>query len=302
MTFKHTPIKIVEHTYTHNDSEAFIIDENYTPPPNGVVVTKCRYIDRFHVYQNDNIIGAALRLYGEYTQIELDALDHFINENTVVYDIGGNIGYHALGFSQKAKHVHTFEPNIKNLQLLYLNVGTKSNVTIHEVACSDHAGTSYISDYDINGLGNFGECMLSDSGQPCKLVKIDDLGLPTPQVVKIDVEGHELSVFNGMRNTITNSKPVILYEAMHGTGFDLIYDFLHDELGYTIYWFPATNFNPNNFNKQTMNVFGHGGVINCLAIPNTINVTINGLELMTDRNDTHQKFIQRMIDKRGNNV
>ena len=287
-------INIPEHHDPSNKNWYLFGDKSQHNPVMGV---KCRYTDKFYVYDRDIIIGAAIRMYGEYTQVELDALSNFINENTIVYDIGGNIGYHALGFSQRAKHVHTFEPNIKNLKLLYLNVGTKPNVTIHEVAVSDTPGTSYISDYDLDGDGNFGECMLSDQGQPCTLVRIDDMNLPKPHVVKIDVEGHELKVFNGMRNTIRSAKPVILYEAMHGTGFDEIYDFLHDELGYTIYWFPATNFNPNNFLKQTINIFGHGGVINCLAIPDSMNVQISGLDKMTDRNDTYEKFIERMIEK-----
>ncbi|WP_248785736.1 FkbM family methyltransferase, partial [Escherichia coli] len=93
------------------------------------------------------------------------------------------------------------------------------------VACSDIKGDSFISDYELNDLGNYGECMMTDSGQSCKTIRIDDLDLPKPDVIKIDVEGHELKVFNGMRQTIRNSKPVIMYEAMHGTGFDEIYDF-----------------------------------------------------------------------------
>jgi hypothetical protein len=105
-----------------------------------------------------------------------------------------------------------------------------------------------------------------------------------------------------MRETIRKSTPVILYEAMHGSGFDEIYDFLHTELGYSIYWFPAMNYNPKNYNNVSQNIFGQGGVINCLAIPQKLKVDVRGLEPMIDRDDTHTKFIQRMIEKRGNNV
>lgn len=299
MTFQHTPVDVpLQSKYSLRDNDSFIWQEDYVPCPQGIVPVKCRYTDKFHVYEKDTIIGQALRLYGEYTQVEIDVLNMFINNNSTVYDIGGNIGYHALGFSSKARHVHTFEPNEKNLRLLLLNCGTRDNITIHAVACSDVVGDSFISDYELDGHGNYGECMMSDVGQPCKTIRIDDLDLPHPDVVKIDVEGHELSVFNGMRETIRKSTPVILYESMHGSGFDIIYDFLHDELGYTIYWFPAMNYNPNNFYQNKQNIFGHGGVINCFAIPKRIETEVKGLEPMTDRLDTHIKFIQRMQQRK----
>lgn len=294
MTFTHTPVDIHIPTKLVEDKDCFLITEDYVPPPKGIIYARCRYTDTFHVYEKDTIIGKALSVYGEYTQIEIDVLNMFINENSTVYDIGGNIGYHTLGFSSKARHVHAFEPNEKNLRLLELNCGKKQNITIHAVACSDTKGDSFISDYELNDLGNYGECMMSDSGQSCKTIRIDDLDLPKPDVIKIDVEGHELKVFNGMRQTIRDSKPVIMYEAMHGTGFDLIYDFLHTELGYRIYWFPVMNYNPRNFNNETINIFGNGGVINCLAIPNHIEVTVKGLEPMIDRDDTHIKLINRL--------
>lgn len=291
---KHTPVHIeIPKIIPSHDRDCFLIDDDYTPLPEGIVHARTRYTPSFHIYDKDVIIGQALRVYGEYTQIEIDVLNLFIDKDSVVYDIGSNIGYHTVGFASKAKHVHAFEPNKKNLRLLELNVEKLTNVTVHPVACSDTVGDSFISDYELDDLGNYGECMMSDKGQPCKTVRIDDLNLPKPTVIKIDVEGHELKVFNGMRETIKSSKPTILYESMHGTGFDLIYEFLN-ELGYTIYWFPAMNYNPKNYKNETINIFGNGGVLNCLAIPNTVEAQINGLEPMIDKNDTYEKALNRI--------
>jgi hypothetical protein len=117
--------------------------------------------------------------------------------------------------------------------------------------------------------------------------------LPAPHVIKIDVEGHELKVFQGAQNTIMKHRPVIFYESMHGTGFDIIYDTLKN-LGYTIYYFPASNYNPDNFKKNENNVFGTGGVMNCIALPANKG-KINGLPEMLDRTDNYNIALGRFI-------
>ena len=257
-----------------------------------------RYTNKFHFYENDYIIGQSIKLYGEYTQVEIDVLKNYIDANSVVYDIGGNIGYHTVAFASMAKEVHSFEPNDRNYLLLEKNTQHLSNVKLYHCACSNVVGEAFISDYDTTTPGNYGECMMSEAGQPCKTVRIDDLDLPLPDVVKIDVEGHELKVFQGMQNTISKSRPVIFYESMHGTGFDLIYDMLK-LLEYNIYYYPAKNYNPNNFNGVTENVFGNGGVINCIALP-THKGKISGLPEMLDRTDNYNIALGRLIKAREN--
>lgn len=260
----------------------------------GITSAKTRYTNKFYFYDKDVIIGQSIRYYGEYTQIELDLLAQYINENTIVYDVGGNIGYHCVGFAHRAKHVYSFEPNIKNYKLLEMNTENLKNVTLIKAAVSDTKGKSFISDYELDGHGNYGECMMSDTdGQPCITLRIDDLNIDKPHVIKIDVEGHELKVFKGAMETIRNNTPVIFYEAMHGSGFDEIYDFLHTELGYNLYWIAVPNYNPRNYNGIARNIFGQGGVINILALPKEHPVD-SYLERMVDRNDTHIKFLQRL--------
>lgn len=254
---------------------------------------RTRYTSKFYFYENDYIIGASIKLYGEYTEVEIDLLRNFIDANSVVYDIGGNIGYHTVAFASMAKEVHSFEPNDRNYLLLEKNTVHLSNVITYHLAASNTEGDAFISDYDTSKPGNYGECMMADSGQPCKTIRLDDLDLPLPDVIKIDVEGHELKVFQGMQNIVSKSRPVIFYESMHGTGFDKIYDMLK-ALNYTIYYFPAKNYNPNNYNNVTQNVFGNGGVINCIALPHHKG-KISGLPEMCDRTDNYNIALGRYI-------
>lgn len=252
-----------------------------------------RYTNKFYFYENDYIIGASIKMYGEYTQVEVDLLKNYINSTSVVYDIGGNIGYHTVAFASMAKEVHSFEPNDRNYLLLEKNTEHLSNVKLYHSACSNVVGEAFISDYDTSTPGNYGECMMSDTGQPCKTVRIDDMDLPPPDLIKIDVEGHELKVFQGAYNTISKHRPVIFYESMHGTGFDIIYDTL-TQFGYSIYYYPAKNYNPNNFNGVEQNVFGNGGVINCIALPAN-HGKIAGLPEMKDRTDNYNIALGRFI-------
>ena len=64
---------------------------------------KSKYNPKFYFYTGDNIIGLSIRMYGEYTETEIDLLKHFINKESVVYDIGGNIGVHTVAFAHYAK-------------------------------------------------------------------------------------------------------------------------------------------------------------------------------------------------------
>lgn len=265
-----------------------------------ILTAKTKYKHDFAFYHNDTIIGQSIMHYGEYTETELDVLRMFLDKReSVVYDIGANIGYHTVGFAHYAKEVHSFEPNDKNYALLEKNTNGIQNVKLYHVACSDVVGDAFITDFDIDGHGNYGECMMSDSGQPCKTIRIDDLALPTPTLIKIDVEGHELRVFEGAKQTIRQGLPVIFYETMHGSGFDLIYDFLVTELSYKIYFCPSPNYNPYNFNNERNNIFGNGGVLNSIAIPYHLG-NIKNLPQMISRDDTYEVSVKRYLDNQVN--
>lgn len=258
-----------------------------------------RYNPVFYFYRGDNIIGISLAYYGEYTENELGLLRNFMDPTTVVYDIGANIGFHTTGLAKTAKHVYAFEPNKKNFQLLDMNTFHDTNVTLIEGAASDVEGVALISDFVLGETGNFGECKLSDTGQECCTVPIDKLvdekQIEPPHLVKIDVEGHEWNVIQGMQKTIREHLPVIFYEHMHGDGLPYVYDFLTN-LAYEIYWFPCPNYNPNNYYKNNENIFGNSGVLNALAIPFHLNTKID-LPKMLGRDDTWGKVLERLQNK-----
>ena len=257
--------------------------------------TKTRYTDYFFYYVSDSIIGESLKHYGEYTEHEINLLNLLIQNDYIIYDIGANIGYHTLGLAQKAKHVYAFEPNECNYRLLKLNTAHKSNVTLFDYAISDDIGVTQIERFVPGTVGNYGECRITDNGQLCNMTTIDYLvendDILPPHLVKIDVEGHEWEVIQGMDETIRNYKPTIFYENMHGDNLGKVWTYLND-LGYEIFYFPCMNYNPNNFKQNNNNVFGNGGVMNALAISPSLEAKTNLFRIIS-ADDTWEQALKR---------
>ena len=232
--------------------------------------TKTRYSDDFSFYENDQMIGHSLAHYGEYSQIELDFLTSILNKDCVVYDVGANIGYHTTAFASVAKKVYAFEPHPKNYAMLEKNTEDLDNVYIGKYAVSDSRHTCYISDYDPEKMGNFGAVSLIDdtSGIKTDAIDLDTAGLDLPDLIKIDVEGSELQVLQGCQEIIKIKKPVIYYEAHESKDLKQIYQLLEPH-GYRFYWFQVNNYNPDNFAKNTNNIFNKSGLMSVLAWPIT---------------------------------
>jgi len=281
--------KFSQNFYKDTYSELYHEDLKY------INIAKTRYNDVFYYYNTDSIIGVSLKYYGEYTEHELNLLNQLIQPGFVVYDIGANIGYHTVGFAERAKRVYAFEPNELNYKLLQKNTFFKPNVTLLDVALSNSVGTTQIEKFELGVPGNYGECKIVDDGQTCEMTTVDTLvksgKIQPPNLVKIDVEGHEWCVIDGMRDTIENNLPIIFYEHMHGDDLPNVHEYLESK-GYEIYWFPCMNYNPNNFLRNKQNIFGNGGVMNALALPFFIQAKTNLLKKIS-ADDTWEKTIER---------
>jgi FkbM family methyltransferase len=116
--------------------------------------------------------------------------------------------------------VLAFEPVPETFVLLANNLQSCSitNVTLFNAAVSEAAGVARMSipQFDDTGLNNFYQARLSseDEGDLTVLtVSVDSLRIPKAiRLVKIDAEGHELSVLKGMRDTLTRDHPVLIVE------------------------------------------------------------------------------------------
>ena len=149
----------------------------------------------------------------------LQLIPFFCNKNNVSIDIGSNLGTYAYEMSKYSKYCYAFEPNpflVKNLKRSLAN-----NVKIFQVALSNQKGNATLkipvsSNIEEHGLASIeDENKLNNSPINEYIVKkevLDNYQLEKVDLIKIDVEGHELSVLEGCKNLIKRDRPVFLVE------------------------------------------------------------------------------------------
>jgi FkbM family methyltransferase len=144
-------------------------------------------------------------------------LIHNVERNDVFLDIGAHIGLYSIRLAQRVSKVIALEPEPRNYGLLSRNIHINklyNKILPLPVAASDKNGRTEL-------------CVKSSSGdhtiedlRGCKMkiqiatLKIDTLTeilkISRIDVVKIDVEGHENKVVNGMRELLYHNTPRVL--------------------------------------------------------------------------------------------
>lgn len=134
----------------------------------------------------------------------------------ISFNVGANIGVYTLLFSRFSKFVYSFEPNPRNLSFLYrmLEINKIKNAQVIRSAVSDFVGF-----YSFKETNSCATGKLDDEGnlkvRVTSLDKFIEKSKILPDVIKIDVEGAELSVLEGAKNCILEYHPVIVLET-HG--------------------------------------------------------------------------------------
>lgn len=181
--------------------------------------------------------------FGNLEQSVQEALLRHLGLGGVLYDIGANVGFFALLGARMAGpdagHVYAFEPTPDNAAEIRANVALNAlpNVTVIEKAVGARAGTGrlqVVEDQSWSKLVETGAHPDTERVMEIEVVAIDDLAgaqLRPPTVVKIDVEGFELPVLEGMRRTLAEHAPVVICE-VHGTHVAFV-EFMR-EVGYRV--------------------------------------------------------------------
>lgn len=157
---------------------------------------------------------------GSYEYQKRQLFEKVITPGSVVFDIGAHVGYYTLLSAVLVGHtgmVFAFEPNPGNLSLLkrHLVINSLTNVKIMDMAVSDRTGSVHFDNSPHSSMGH-----ISPTGTiTVRTDSLDNLyaqqKVPAPDVIKIDVEGAELSVLRGGKNLLSTHHPVI-FLATHG--------------------------------------------------------------------------------------
>ena len=173
-----------------------------------------------------NLNRDRLYYFGAYEKEVQSVLAKFVMKDMTVFNIGANIGFHALALTRLVGTnglVVAFEPNPevrdKLMGNLFLN-GLVNHVRVEEYAISDFDGQANFSLSLTDAQGRFEDLPYVEPGAsirvPCK--RLDTYVSERscfPQFILMDVEYAEGRVLRGMSQVLAYHRPLILIE-MHG--------------------------------------------------------------------------------------
>ena len=171
-------------------------------------------------------IGRDLTLFpavhaGGFEAEELDALLPMVPRGARVWDVGANIGIYTVLLADAAAdgHVDAFEPVPETHERLVGNVARNhlTNVTLHRVALSSRPGTARMAVHaDAHGCDQIGEVEPGAVAIEVGTVTGDDFLAASPHgdpdVVKVDIEGHEPEFLAGAWEMFERRRPLLIME------------------------------------------------------------------------------------------
>ena len=188
---------------------------------------KCNVNDyRMELFTNDNGISRSLILFGTREIDKQYILKKILKKDMSVFDVGCNIGYYTI-FIKKITdgNLLAIEPSIENLDLckknLMINGLDKNNIFLLNGAVSDKENTKklYIANQtNLHTLNPEGSAKKFLSGEVRKVKTYSVFALSkmyfSPDLIRMDVEGHECEIISGMLAHIKSRsfRPHICFE------------------------------------------------------------------------------------------
>lgn len=189
--------------------------------PQGVI-TSNKYGVRMQLDPYEAVEGSVL-FDGYFDEFVLDHVVKNIKQGDVFWDVGANVGLHSFTIKKLVPTIEcfAFEPFYKNFARLCTNQNLNPQLKINKynLALADHAGieTLYTSE---NNAGRTSLTPLQNA-TPTEIhintLTGDDLlhlGVPQPNIIKLDTEGTELAILQGFNKLLKDNKVrAILYES-----------------------------------------------------------------------------------------
>jgi FkbM family methyltransferase len=200
--------------------------------------------------------------YDEFSSEEsiIEEIVSDVNSNDVFYDIGSNIGLYSCVVSQKidAKAVVAFEPSPPAYRKLRKNSELNGGFHHYQIAISDTDETVEFA-VDVGDVQARMSTMNTHSATtdyriqevPSRTLSsmVEAEGVPSPTIVKIDVEGAEFKVLSGMEPLLDTVR--ILYCEIHHPVLD-DFDTSRNEI---IEYLEAFDFDVTTLHRRGQNEF-----------------------------------------------
>jgi FkbM family methyltransferase len=167
---------------------------------------------------------------------ELELIVELVPHPRRCLDIGANVGLYTFRLAGIADAVEAFEPMQSCADRL--RASGLANVRVHQVALSNHTGEGVLhlpaGDRHAAAYASLTNEFAGGESATVELRTIDSYAFEAVDLIKIDVEGHELEVLEGARGTIERERPTIIVEVEErhrSGGVGAVFAFF-DGLGY----------------------------------------------------------------------
>ena len=208
---------------------------SHLPPSirNFVTVVHVDGTVRMKVYTGETI-GRHMYYFHNFEQAQSESLLSLIEEQTVFFDIGANMGLYSFLAAEKGARVYSFEPSPSIVEWfednLELNSSLADRITLVQEAVSDHNGTL---NFYPNREGNFGVGKIfsdeADKKQESDAVQITARTLDdcvkqygVPDVIKMDVEGAEFLILKDLPEVFKREDSPTLFVEFHPHGIAVL--------------------------------------------------------------------------------
>ena len=173
----------------------------------------------------DNYLEEEILRNGVWEPAATQYMQQTLKPGMVAVDVGANIGYFSLLMAHlvgRQGRVHAFEPYPRYVDRMCASLAANDfeQIELHQVALSNRWGTQTL----YKALASARMCRWSHSDPAFNKVHdtvtvacmpFDDYareGLDRLDLIKIDVDGHEMKVLQGARGSIERYKPAVLIE------------------------------------------------------------------------------------------
>tara|TARA_Y100000004_G_scaffold163331_1_gene192632 strand:+ start:74 stop:787 length:714 start_codon:yes stop_codon:yes gene_type:complete len=139
---------------------------------------------------------------GNGQRFQRDAALEYVKQWRVCLDIGSNIGQWTRPLAKRFHSVVCFEPNPNFRECFKKNIH-ENNVVLWPVG---------LSDKEHKAKQDFNSTVLQNEDGEIHCRTLDSFGLTNIDFVKIDVDGFEVPLLNGAKETLIKNNPVINIE------------------------------------------------------------------------------------------
>ena len=172
---------------------------------------------RFRVDNVKDAIQRALIAGDFYERPELELIARHMPAGATVLDVGANIGNHTVAFAalMGAARVIPVEPNPRAIALLRENLalnGVEADLSLLGFGLGSRTGRA---DLRLEDRHNLGGATLAEGSGDIPVVRGDDVLNDRVHFIKIDAEGMELDVLQGLERVLREHRPVLFVEILN---------------------------------------------------------------------------------------